>query len=60
MDYCIHLKSWPNTFFGPKETWCELGINKKCENCIYYRSKEDYEDDLADYKYEKYKDSLDY
>ncbi len=60
MDRCIYQKSYPNISFGPREVWCELGINKKCENCVYYCSKEDYEDNQVDYEYERYKDSLDY
>lgn len=58
--YCIHRKTWPKTAYEPEEVWCELGLDNLCENCSDFRSKDDYEDDLADYNYERYEGSLDY
>lgn len=56
--YCIHEKTWPGTCYEPPETWCEF--DNDCENCPHRYSKEDYENDLADYEYDIYKDSLDF
>jgi hypothetical protein len=53
---CIHYHE--NQFAA----WCdyedELGMDMNCDECPYYYSKEDYENDLADYKCDTYRDFL--
>ena len=58
--YCIHEKTWPGTLYKPPEAWCELDEDCDCEDCPHRYSQEDYEDDCADYEYERYRDSFDF
>lgn len=58
--YCIHEKTWPETLYEPPEAWCELDEDCDCEDCPHRYSQEDYEDDRADYEYERYRDSFDF
>jgi len=58
--YCIHEKTLPGTLYEPSEAWCELGEDCDYENCPHRYSQEDYEDDRADYEYERYRDSFDF
>ena len=58
--YCIHEKTWPGTLYESPEAWCELDEDCDCEDCPHRYSQEDYEDDRADYEYERYRDSFDF
>ena len=58
--YCIHEKTWPGTLYEPPEAWCELDEDCDCEDCPHRYSQEDYEDDRADYEYERYRNSFDF
>ena len=58
--YCIHEKTWSGTLYEPPEAWCELNEDCDCEDCPHRYSQEDYEDDRADYEYERYRDSFDF
>ena len=58
--YCIHEKTWPGALYEPPEAWCGLDENCDCEDCPHRYSQEDYEDDRADYEYERYRDSFDF
>ena len=60
--YCIHEKTWSGTLYEPLEAWCELNedCDCDCEDCPHRYSQEDYEDDRADYEYERYRDSFDF
>ena len=58
--YCIHEKTWPGTLYEPPKAQCELNEDCDCKDCPHRYSQEDYEDDRADYEYERYRDSFDF
>lgn len=59
-SYCIYEKTSPGTLYEPPESWCDINEDYDCENCPYYFSKEDYEDERLDYEYELYRESFDF
>ena len=59
--YCIHEKIWVDDFFEPIEYSCKVNDDHDCDNCPYRYSKEDYENDMIDYEYDRYiEDSFDF
>ena len=53
MDWdCIHYHG------SHYEGWCDMRVDVGCDECPYRYTEEDYENDLADYKYDTYRDFL--
>lgn len=62
---CIHYHTYSDNYYSLSEAFCDyentdnIDIDSyDCESCPYYYSEEDYENDLADYKCDTYRDFL--
>lgn len=58
--FCIYEHVSKGSYYEPSKIWCEIDANHSCKDYPFHYSKEDYEDDRADFLYDNYKDSFDF
>lgn len=59
-NFCIHMKTWVDSYNESTESWCELNSSYSCNDCPYQYSKEDYAYDYADRRGEIDRDRFDF